>query len=62
MPVRVPSNFAKDTEDPGPHFYYWGIITYSIYPDDGQQHSTSFCLKNGGGQFSACKEGGYQAN
>jgi hypothetical protein len=62
IPALVPENFSKGTEGAGPHFYYWGVVTYDIYPRDGNRHSTSFCLKNGGDQLSACREGGYEAN
>jgi hypothetical protein len=62
VPAKAPANFSTDTEGTGPHFYYWGIITYDIYPSDGKRHSTSFCLKNGGNQLSVCKEGGHEAN
>jgi hypothetical protein len=62
LPDQAPANFAKDTEGTGPHFYYWGVVTYDIYPSDGKHHSTSFCLKNGGDQLSACREGGYEAD
>jgi hypothetical protein len=62
VPAIVPDGFAKDTEGIGPHFYFWGTVTYDIYPDDGKRHTTSFCLRNGGSQLSACKEGGYQTD
>lgn len=62
IPGQVPANFSKDTEGAEPHFYYWGMVTYDIYPTDRKRHSTSFCLKNGGNQLSACREGGYEAN
>ncbi len=62
LPARVPANFSRDTDGIGPHFYYWGTVTYDIYPTDGTRHSTSFCLKNGLDQLSACSEGGYEAN
>jgi hypothetical protein len=62
VPTQVPANFSKDTEGVGPHFYFWGLVTYDIYPSDGKRHSTSFCLRNGGNQLSACSEGGYEAN
>jgi hypothetical protein len=62
IPAEVPTDFSQDTEGSGSHFYYWGTITYDIYPFDGKRHSTSFCLKNGGDQLSACHEGGYQAD
>lgn len=62
VPNQVPADISKDTEGAGPHFYYWGVVTYNIYPSDGKRHSTSFCLKNGGDQLSACREGGYEAN
>lgn len=62
VPSQVPANFVKDTEGVGPHFFYWGHVEYTIYPDDGKRHSTSFCFKNGGDQMSACKEGGYEAD
>jgi hypothetical protein len=62
IPAQVPENFSKDTEGRGPHFYYWGVVTYDIYPSDGKRHYASFCLKNGGNQLSACREGGYQAD
>lgn len=62
IPAEVPGNFSKDTEGTGPHFFYWGTVTYDIYPSDGKRHSASFCLKNGGDQLSVCREGGYQAD
>jgi hypothetical protein len=62
VPAIAPDGFAKDTDWIGPHFYYWGIVTYDIYPSDGKRHSTSFCLKNGGSQLSACRESGYQTD
>jgi hypothetical protein len=55
----VPANFSRDTEGTGPHFYYWGTVTYEIYPSDGKRHSTNFCLWNAGDQLSACRERGY---
>jgi hypothetical protein len=58
IPAQVPADFSRDTEGSAPHFYYWGIITYDIYPSDGKRHSTSFCLKNGWDQLSACRERG----
>jgi hypothetical protein len=61
-PSEVPADFSQDTEESGSHFYYWGTVTYDIYPNDGKRHSTSFCLKNGGDQLSTCREGGYQAD
>lgn len=62
VPALVPATFSNDTEGVGAHFYYWGTITYDIYPNDGKRHSASFCLFNGGDQLSACREGGYQAD
>lgn len=62
VPANVPPDFSQDTEGTGTHFYYWGTVTYDIYPSDGERHSTSFCLKNGGNQLSACHEGGYEAD
>lgn len=61
VPANVPPDFSNETEGVGAHFYYWGIVTYDIYPKD-VRHSMSFCLKNAGEQLSACKEGGYHAN
>ncbi len=62
VPAVVPDDFSQDTEGSGSHFYYWGMVTYDIYPSDGKRHSISFCLKNGGDQLSSCREGGYEAN
>jgi hypothetical protein len=62
VPAVPPAGFAKDTVGIGPHFYFWGVVTYDIYPSDGKRHTTSFCLFNGGDQLSACKEGGYQTD
>lgn len=62
IPAQVPADFSRDTEGTGSHFYYWGTITYDIYPSDGKRHSTSFCLKNGQNQMGACREGGYQTD
>jgi hypothetical protein len=61
VPANVPPDFSNETEGVGAHFYYWGIVTYDIYPKDFR-HSMSFCLKNAGEQLSPCKEGGYHAN
>lgn len=63
VPKQVPTNFSKDdSEETGAHFYYWGTVTYDIYPSDGKRHTTSFCLKNGGNQMGPCEEGGFQAD
>jgi len=62
IPIQIPADFSSDTEGTGPHFYYWGRVTYDTYPSDGKHHSTSFCLKNGGDQLGACREGGFQAD
>jgi hypothetical protein len=62
--VRSPvsTTFSQDTQGMDEHFYFWGTVTYDIYPSDGKRHSTSFCLRNGGDQLSACQEGGHDAN
>jgi hypothetical protein len=57
VPARVSADFSMDTGGFGPHFYYWGTVTYDIYPSDRKRHSTSFCLKNGADQLSACHQG-----